>query len=145
MKTTNSSSPLRQQSKRKAFRSELSTSTCILAFLYYFIRLLFKGFCAKNKKNIQRFTVIICFPVVFLLRVVKTIKWRRILNPRRMKKRFDRIITKSSFKTLDLTEINGQLWQAKHWMNFRIWKRGRKKGLPYGNFSYNMDFDVRNV
>ena len=142
METVSYPSALRRQSKRNSFKHGLSTSDCILTLVYYFLRLLFKGFCTKNKKNIQRFSLIFCFPVVYLLRVVNTIKWRRILNAARLKKCFERIIIGPAFKTLKITKINGQLREENDW---KIWKSSRKKDSSYVQSLSKMEFDVRNV
>jgi hypothetical protein len=143
METVSYSSTPRRQ--RNSFKRKLSTSDCILTLVYYFLRLLFKGFCTKNKKNFERFSTIFCYPVVYLLRFVNAIKWRRIFRPSRVKKYLKRIINVLAFKTLIMAKQNGKLCKARLWKDFRIWKRGRTKDYSHGKSSYKMEFDVRNV
>ena len=139
METHSNRSTFRRQSQRNSLKRELSTSDCILQLLYYFLRLLFKGFCARNKKSFEHFLIIFCFPIIYLLRVVSTIKWRRILNPKRIGKGFRNCITRFAFRTLKTMKLDGQS------TGFRIWKRKRRKSYYVGKNSYRIDIDIRNV
>lgn len=139
MGTHSNPSILRRQSQRNSLKRELSTSDCILQLLYHFLRLLFKGLCARNKKSFEYLLIIFCFPIIYLLRVVNTIKWRRILNPSRIAKGFRNCITRFAFKTSKIMKLDGKS------TGFRIWKRERRKSHYVGKSSYRIDIDIRNV
>ena len=81
--------------------------------------------------------MIFCFPIIYLLRVVNAIKWRRILNPSRLANGLRKCFTK--FRTLKIMKLYGES------TSFRIWKRGRRESDYVGKVSYRMDIDIRNV
>lgn len=135
METDNHNNPpICRRRQRNSFKRELSTSDCIFQLLYYFTRLLFKGLCTRNKKSIEGVLMTFCFPIIYLLRVVNAIKWRRILNPRRLANGLRKCFTK--FRTLKIMKLYNR---------FHILKRGRRESDYVGKVSYRMDIDIRNV
>ena len=141
METSKYSSGFRRKSKGNDIKQELSTSSCILTLLYHFLRLLFREFRTRSKKNCQRLSTVFCYPVVYLLRLVYTIKWRRILNANRIKKCLKRFFTQ--FNSFKAQNISGERLKSRSLMQFEFWERKRRNGYLFWRNSY--EIDVRNV
>ena len=81
--------------------------------------------------------MIFCFPIIYLLRVVNAIKWRRILNPSRLANGLRKCFKK--FRTLKIMKLYGES------TSFHMWKREPRESGYVGKVSYRMDIDIRNV
>lgn len=113
---------IRTQSKKRAVKRNRSTSDCILTLLFILIRLLFDCLCARKKKTVESLVLIFCYPVVYVIRCVNTIKWKRILNWNRTKKCLKRMTTGIAVRTLTLAKLNGRRYWLGSYYYEKRWR-----------------------
>lgn len=135
----------RNRKRWKKYENQ-STADCILFLLWQILKLSFKGFCRSRRKYITRLFVFLCFPFVCLLRAINTIKWRRLLDRRRMKtdglhKTFYRI----SVFVLEIAKTSLRLLSAKERTRFRLANHNRQKLFWITETAVNRNTTVKEV
>lgn len=102
-----------------------SKEDCIVSLVCNILNFSFGRTWKRYQKDIARLFGFLCFPVVCLLRIVKVIKWRRLLDPWRWRRRLYKTFYQISTSVMEIVTTSSRDLSTEEWAHFRLTNHNR--------------------